>query len=283
MRNRRKGFTLVELLVVISIIALLVSIVLPSLGKVKESARREMCQANLHNQGVGWNMYFAQSGRKIPELHRSNQLGTPQFFYVIYFKFGSGGFFNSGVPFKLKMLSVRDLACPSILTHMQPTASRAAPWWTALSSDPKDYNPDPTLLLSEPDNTISRMTYNTRRMKYYDAVADPSPSGLPDGSRNLLLQNNTLDTLGANLGNFSFIMDMNDCPDEMKMSHPPGANILWMDGHVSYFVDNTPNGTILYDNRLVDWWTPATNLAYDELWMNLDKRSADPTWVPPAN
>lgn len=56
-RRQQPGFTLIEVLVVVGILSLLVALLLPSLGRSKEIAKRAVCGSNLRQIGVAITMY----------------------------------------------------------------------------------------------------------------------------------------------------------------------------------------------------------------------------------
>jgi prepilin-type N-terminal cleavage/methylation domain-containing protein/prepilin-type processing-associated H-X9-DG protein len=61
-----RGFTLMELLVVITIIAILAALLLPALSKAKQSAQKSVCQNHLRQLQLAWTMYADDHNQELP-------------------------------------------------------------------------------------------------------------------------------------------------------------------------------------------------------------------------
>jgi prepilin-type N-terminal cleavage/methylation domain-containing protein len=70
---KRRAFTLIELLVVVAIIALLIAILLPSLGKARELANRSYCVANCRGVMQSLNVYAADNSDAFPTVNNPTQ------------------------------------------------------------------------------------------------------------------------------------------------------------------------------------------------------------------
>ncbi len=80
-----RAFTLIELLVVVAIIALLISILLPSLGRAREQAKKVKCVSNLKQIGGAMLNYFTEMNDWFPfEKRPDPQAGAPGFHGFYY-------------------------------------------------------------------------------------------------------------------------------------------------------------------------------------------------------
>ena len=76
--RRFQAFTLIELLVVVAIMAILASLLLPTLARSKEKARLTSCTSNLRQLGLNLTMYLDDGRQHFPKADFSdNLLGFP--------------------------------------------------------------------------------------------------------------------------------------------------------------------------------------------------------------
>lgn len=81
-RRLRSGFSLIDVLVSISVIALLIAIMLPSISMVRESARRVICSSDMRQIGLGMNLYAEDNNDTLPSSVFLEEVGNVA--YPIY-------------------------------------------------------------------------------------------------------------------------------------------------------------------------------------------------------
>ncbi len=78
MQRAPRGFTLVDTLVTLAIVALLISILLPSLAGAREAARRVACASNVRQIGLGITMYADDHQDRLPPSYFAPDLQSPE-------------------------------------------------------------------------------------------------------------------------------------------------------------------------------------------------------------
>ncbi|MCC6423854.1 MAG: DUF1559 domain-containing protein [Phycisphaerales bacterium] len=209
MTKRIRGFTLVELLVVIGIIALLISILLPALNKARRSAQTVACASNLRQLGLAMTMY-ANANRDVfpPTYWESTWWWNGHTTYTSIWAAFIGkyvGWNEDSVNFILPKLFI----CPSYEPAIDVNWASTAPNWANVSYGYNYLKLGITMWTPIPTKRTS-----IRRPADKILLADSGYSPLyPPGGIIIL----SADTSQGYL---------------LSKRHNNGSNILFIDGHV---------------------------------------------------
>ncbi len=216
----RGAFTLLELLVVISIMAILVALLLPALAPAKEAGRKAACLSNLRQIGIAIQTYANDSDGKIPYGPKAPPFTNPGDFYP-----------STGAPTSL--LSMQSGAPVGLgLLLQQYLTSQPRVLFCPSSDQPLDAGAE-----------LARVGSGQAQGSYYYRHAGNTQ--LFDGPTNVHPDHILLDNLGLNRNGQPIralaIDSMFLCPPELATynvkprthHHQKFADILFTDGHVT--------------------------------------------------
>ncbi len=249
-RWQRAAFTLVELLVVIAVIALLVSILTPSLQHARELARRASCGANLHGTALAYQVYANDHETRLPLFfHNSKQQN-----HWIWYGGASGSstykphWFWQGLLYTGGSLDgPRVLYCPSNRIERHAFNSPSNPWPVQ-------------------DFTSTVSTYGNRPVACKQASWSWTTAWERAPKRLRLPE--MLDK--------AMIGDYFGLPVYVDQRHADGINMAYTDGAVHWLDRSVFDGilsgytTIQWDYGNYNWGGSAKD--FDDMWKDIDDR-----------
>lgn len=297
--RRANAFTLLELLVVISIIAVLIAMLLPTLSKARSTAEQITCASVMRQAGVGWNIYLYDFKDWLPIM--SGAAGVYNHTYKTYSGAGGAALVpapNSGVdensPYFKDVLPPKLRNCPTYdpTTVLGPAWVSPFAWGYAfpfqangyaavkMMSDRVNNADDPTFVKVVPGLARAKWSATSWTSDNYDPTNDIYPllsDFMQSGPFNL--------TVSPHADGKAFLY-----PDTTNIIRSRGANSLWKDGHVEWHewpCQSTPpqqgpnvylnfnyliaNGTVKFPNGERNGWAMYGAAGYTHMyWMKGD-------------
>jgi prepilin-type N-terminal cleavage/methylation domain-containing protein/prepilin-type processing-associated H-X9-DG protein len=226
----KRGFTLIELLVVIAIIAILAAILVPAVQRARDKGIQMFCASNLHQQGLGMQLYANTTGHYPGSYGRTSGGRTVAAWPT---RIRAHLDYNNGVFF--------DPALPTFYRWQKTTAGRGG---GATQQDVKDfgyefvgelllirdgipfsygYNDWGTVNVSANNNGMGGDLWQFPPIAQED-VAAPSymiaVACMPDS---------TIENIG-----WKFNIDPRNQTEWPSNAHNDGANVMFADGHVEW-------------------------------------------------
>jgi prepilin-type N-terminal cleavage/methylation domain-containing protein len=240
--RRKLGFTLVELLVVIGIIALLVAVLLPTLNKARQASLRIQCASNLKQLGTYLTMYNNDWKGAMPIYIGPYSFPDLNYFLTVNSASNPGGEYCG-----LGMLVAGGYVPPAKLDSAGRwiLSPRGAIFYCPLPARTYNtYNDYPYwCAVREPNlggsGTVTRMNYSCRPQYFGGSGNDALPYpirqwNLANGTYNQGVPGSPWMPKTKDFKNVAIVADLVDAPQHLKDQHRVGWNALYSNNAVKF-------------------------------------------------
>ena len=281
----RFGFTLVELLVVIGIIAVLISLLLPSLNKAREAAKRTACLSNLHQLHVMLVMYANANRDQVPIGYSGSgsagaRLSEGNNYFIARRANGGAAQADGDPPRRVRYVGLglllkagyvreghdggsgRVFYCPSFDQDRYHGFNSAGNAWPPSSETTRcTYSCRPSTDNRTPEAgtwATDAVSWGTRGLF--------APNKVVNGSNSSPIQAGNMFRL-SRLKNRAIVADVMSSITRIQPAHQKGINVLYANGSGSWVHYDAFKKQMLYG---LDMFQPEQDWVHDQIWNNLD-------------